>query len=364
MQKLPLKDKIAISEHDAASIMQKMLCGEKKSPDDLGYHASSRTGARVAVNIDTLVQSTDMPQCMTLRQAARKSMVSCASDFAAKGQNPKIAAVSVNMPYGTTRADVTDIARGFADAASEYGIRIVAGDTNAGKEFVFSVCMTSAHPATVTAASAATVSAVKSSPLKVHIPRRGGARMGDKIFVTGPFGYTALGLDALLHDGSISKRSAVVRKAITYVLMPSIRMEFGIKGSRYFTSAMDSSDGLASTLNEMARQSMHDFKLHTMPTTEELITYARRNCKSIERMVFEGGEEYEIVFTTPADKAFNIQKIAKRLRVPLIEIGEVGEKAGREETCAVTYQRDGLGDCTIIKDSGWDHFNSARVRHV
>ena len=358
MAKLSHKDKTPISERDAVAIMQKMFGGGKKksNSDDLGYHTSTRTDTRIAVNIDTLVQSTDMPQGMTLRQAARKSIISCASDFAAKGVIPKIGAVSVNMPYDTTRADVTDIARGFADATKEYNIKIVVGDTNAGREFVFSVCMIGAHPTITTAAGA------KSS--KVFNPRRGGANTGDKIFVTGPFGYTALGLEVLL-GGKISKRSRVVKKSIMYVTMPKIQMEFGIKGSRYFTSSMDSSDGLASTLNEMARQSRRVFKVCSTPATKELVMYAHRNDKSIEKMVFEGGEEYEIVFTIQTDKIKHIHNLAKRLKVPLMEIGEVGEKTDAKKAGVIMmHQNSNSKYHTIIKDSGWDHFESAKTFHA
>ena len=339
------KNSIPVTERDAVAIMRGMLGGAGAAPDDLGY-AVLHKGVHTALNIDTLVQSTDMPHGMTLRQAARKSVIACISDFAAKGVRPKAGAVSVSMPKSTTKSDVTDIARGLADATKEYNIRMVAGDTNAGMEFSFSVCMFGVH-------AAKTATGAKKNKT-VHVTR-GGAGAGDKIFVTGPFGYTALGLDEIL-----LKRPAenpTVKRAIRHVMMPKVQMEFGIAGSRYFTSAMDSSDGLASTLNEMARQSRCDFEIHTAPTTRDLEAYAHQNGRDMEKMIFEGGEEYEIVFTAQPSKCSSVSRIAAGLNVPLIEIGEVGRKASKKEGGAAYYNSGPVRK--VIGDSGWDHFAAA-----
>lgn len=331
----PRKDGAAASERDVAATMRRMLGGGMQEPDDVGY---ARVGKKtMVINTDTWVQSTDMPPRMTLRQAARKSVVSCISDLAAKGARPRFGTISVNIPRGATRGDIRCMAGGFADAAGEYNVRIVAGDTNAGGEFVFNVCMVGEHV------------------LRRKVAR-GGAGPGDGIFVTGPFGYTALGYKVLLegHAGA----GGAVRRAVRSVLRPEARAEFGARCAKHFTSAMDSSDGLGFTLNEMARQSGRTFEVHGIPATAQLERYARHNGMSLEGLVFYGGEEYEIVFTATAAGGRRIARIADRLDVPLMEIGTVraAEGGGR---CPV-YMRRGSDDGARIEigSSGWEHLAS------
>src|SRR5205809_6545582 len=56
-------------------------------------------GVRVGLKTDMLVGSTDVPPGMTLRQAARKSVVSTVSNFVAKGGYPRGLLVSLGLPH-------------------------------------------------------------------------------------------------------------------------------------------------------------------------------------------------------------------------------------------------------------------------
>ena len=77
---------------------------------------------------------------MKIGEAARKSIVACVSDFAAKGVKPEYGIISVNLPK-MSESKVKEIAKGFQKASKEFGIRIIGGDTNFGKEIVFNVCI-------------------------------------------------------------------------------------------------------------------------------------------------------------------------------------------------------------------------------
>ena len=55
----------------------------------------------LVAKVDTLVESTDVPPGMKLEDVARKSIVSCVSDFAAKGVRPIFGIVSSNYPKKT-----------------------------------------------------------------------------------------------------------------------------------------------------------------------------------------------------------------------------------------------------------------------
>jgi thiamine-monophosphate kinase len=279
----------------------------------------------IIVKVDTLVQSTDIPPKMNLNDAARKSVVACVSDFASKGVKPKWGIISVNLPTNVTEKQVNEIAQGFKTASKEFGIKFLGGDTNQGKEIVFHVCLFGEAK---------------------KIVNRKGAKTGDFIFVTGPFGYTGAGLDILQKK---SKRNdSFSKKAIKSMTKPNPRLDFGIKAKEFFTSSMDSSDGLSTTLNEMAKQSKCKFVVEKIPSKTEIENYSKANKKNFESLVFHAGEEYEIVFTVPEKSKSKIIKIANATKTPIIEIGRVVKGKG------VFLEKD--HKLVKLEDLGYHHF--------
>ncbi len=262
---------------------------------------------------------------MSLRDAARKSVVACVSDFAAKGVKPKFGVISVNLPYGISNTELSDIAKGLKEASNEFNFHILGGDTNEGREIVLHVCVFG---------------------FSDQIVKRKGAKTGDLIFVSGPFGYTAAGLDILLKK---SRRSDSFSKlAIKSVVKPNPRLEFGLGGKKYFTSSMDSSDGLSTTLNEMSRQSKCKFVVNNIPTKKQVENFSKTYKKKLESLVFHAGEEYEIVFTVPKKYKSKIIQIAKTTKTPIIEIGRVVKGKG------VFLQKNQKQ--IKLKDLGYHHF--------
>jgi len=280
---------------------------------------------KIILKVDTLVESTDIPPKMSLRDAARKSVVACVSDFASKGVEPKFAIISINLPRGISNKEIDEIAKGFNKASKEFNIRILGGDTNQGKEIVFHVCVFG---------------------IAEKIVHRKGAKIGDLIFVSGPFGYTAAGLDILLRN--IRRSDSFSKLAIKSVVKPNPRLEFGLGGKKYFTSSMDSSDGLSTTLNEMSRQSKCKFVINNIPSEKGIEKFSKLHKKNLQALVFHGGEEYEIVFTVPKKYKSKIIQIAKTTKTPIIEIGFVTKGNG------VFIEKDKKS--VRLEDLGWHHF--------
>ena len=84
---------------DESEIIKKFqsVFGEKNFvSEDVESFSIGKT--QVIVKVDTLVQSTDIPPQMSLKDAARKSIVACVSDFASKGVKPEFGIISVNLP--------------------------------------------------------------------------------------------------------------------------------------------------------------------------------------------------------------------------------------------------------------------------
>ena len=312
-----------LNENEIINIFQTKLGNKKFVSEDVEKFTLGKT--KIIAKIDTMVQSTDIPQKMELSDAARKSIIACVSDFASKGVKPQYGIISINLPKSISKKEVKDIAKGFKKACEEYEISIVGGDTNEGKEIVFNICILGNSNQIIT---------------------RKGANEKDVIFTTGPFGYTSVGLDILLNN---KKRiSTLIKKSIKTVTNPKPRLSYGLKNKKYFTSAMDSSDGLSTTLNEMSKQSKKKFIINKIPINTDLNNYLKKQNSDLNKAVFHGGEEYEFVFTIPSKYKKNIIKNAKLLKTPIIEIGYV--------TFGKGVYVESNGRKIMLKDLGWKHF--------
>lgn len=312
-----------LSEDQIIKIFQTKLGNKKFISEDVETFTLGKT--KIVAKIDTMVESTDIPKKMKLSDAARKSVIACVSDFAAKGVKPEYGIISINLPKTISRVKIENIVNGFKKACKEYGISIIGGDTNEGKEIVFNVCIFGNSNNIVT---------------------RKGSKKDDLVFVTGPFGYTSIGLNILIKKKK--EKSKFVEKSIKSVINPKPKLSFGLKNKKYFSSSMDSSDGLSTTLNEMAKQSGKKFIVNNIPSNKDLEDYAKKRNLNLNSIIFNGGEEYEFIFTIPVKYRKNIIKNAKLLKTPIIEIGYVTAGKG-------VFLKNADKNI-IVKDLGWKHF--------
>ncbi len=120
-----------LSEKKIIELFQSRLGNTSFVPEDV---ESFKIGKKcIIVKVDTLVESTDLPPGMKLEGVARKSIVSCVSDFAAKGVKPIFGIVSLTIPKRLSKSNIESLAKGFQKAAREFELKILGGDTNEGK---------------------------------------------------------------------------------------------------------------------------------------------------------------------------------------------------------------------------------------
>lgn len=280
--------------------------------DDLDDVATiALAGQQLVFKSDMLVGSTDVPSQMKPWQAARKSIVSCASDLAAKGATPVAAMISLGLPKAVTESYVRGLAGGFRAASKEFGVKIVGGDTNETGGLIIDCSM---------------IGVLAGAGNKV--PPRSGARRGDSVVISGRFGYPAVGF-ALLLKGALSAGGQFHQRAVDSVLEPQPRQKFGTALARFFTSSIDSSDGLAISLYELALQSHVNIQVdYESLMGQGVDEFAQANKMNAKELVFYGGEEYEIVATIPPSIVPKALAVAKKAGVELIVIGKVKNGSG------------------------------------
>ena len=293
---------------------------------------TSKTTMHLILKCDMLVEHTDVPEIMLPWQIARKSIVSCISDLSAKGIRPYVCLISIGIPKKYSKAVVIeDLTYGFQVASREFDVQIVGGDTNESNELIIDCCM------------------IGFSYNKADIPRRNGAEPGDLIVVSGKFGYSSSGLKILMNNAKAYGEFR--KKAIKSVTQPQPQQRFGISLAKYFSSSIDSSDGLSISLYELANQSGVNFILDNIPAAKGVKDFAEDNQLNYKNLIFHGGEEYEIVATIPQSNIKTAKSIARESKLKLYVIGKVEEGDGKVFLLNETKKK-----CSLLKNRGYIHF--------
>jgi thiamine-monophosphate kinase len=179
---------------------------------------------------------------------------------------------------------------------------------------------------------------------------RSGAKVGNVLAVTGFFGKSAAGL-RLLSDGFAA--SEELRGVLLgSVFMPQAHLKEGLAlaDSLAVTSSIDSSDGLAWSLNELCRMSGVGFQITSVPVADEVKSFADFNGLDALELALHGGEEYELVVTLKPKLWGEAELAVERVGGRLLPIGKVI----REKQ--VVLELDGKK--RLVEPRGWEHFKS------
>ena len=159
--------------------------------------------------------------------------------------------------------------------------------------------------------------------------RRDGASAGDVLYVSGHLGEAEHGLHLLRkRRGIANPNNSQLRKH----LYPEPRLALGqwLVAKRLATAAMDLSDGLSSDLPRLCEASGVGARIDAqkLPRVNPLSSTspARHKTNSAREnealaLVLHGGDDYELLFTVPRNKASHVP--ASFEGVPLTAIGEV-----------------------------------------
>ena len=232
--------------------------------------------------VDTLVEGVHFDLAYTtLAQLGWKSLTVNLSDIAAMGGDPGSALLSLGWPPDRDRREALAFAAGLAQAAREYGVAVIGGDTVASPGgLIVTVTLTGRVPAH-------------------QMLRRAGAGIGDLIFVTGPLGEAAAGLKILRQGLELPQE---LKEALTEAQLrprPQLRAGRLLAQEGLATAVIDTSDGIATDLYHICRASGVGARIPAAgvpvsPRVEAAAPYL--GCNPLDLALF-GGEDYLLLFT-------------------------------------------------------------------
>jgi thiamine-monophosphate kinase len=277
--------------------------GEKRADVLLGIGddaALVRGPERLLLTTDILVEDEDFRRPdHPPRLLGRKALNINLSDIAAMGGRPLHALVAMAMPGDIDEGWLRQFMSGFRSAAREAGVALVGGDLSQAARIMIAV----------------TVTGAARRPVK-----RGGARAGDAIYVSGTLGDAAGGL-RLVEKGGVHGVAKPVRPLVRAFLDPAPRLKLGaLLAGRGLASAMiDLSDGLSVDLAHVCRESGVGAEVEAarVPISGALRSFARDPLD----MALNGGEDFELLFTVRPGNAAAVEALASRHR--LTRVGRI-----------------------------------------
>jgi thiamine-monophosphate kinase len=266
------------------------------------------------------------PQAVGHRALARSL-----SDIAAMGGTPRYALISLALSRNTGQLWLKRVYSGLFALARRFGVLVIGGDTAITKgPTMLDVIMTGEVP-------------------RRRALRRSGAKVGDRIFVSGRLGMAALGLRLLQSGAPVRKTFEKVGLRSHLFPLPQCVLGRFLSEHRLASAMMDLSDGLSIDLRRLCDASGVGASLFA----EQLPVPALPDNNDAMGLALHGGEDYQLLFTVPPAKA---SKIPRRFgKVPLHCIGEI-----RRPKVINLITPD--GKTLPIEPKGYDHFS--KISHV
>lgn len=291
-------------------------------------------GQQLVLTMDSMVAGVhffaDDPPDLIARKLVRVNL----SDLAAKGAKPFAIMLAAAFPQGTDEAWLTGFGQGLAMDTQAFSLALIGGDTVA-----------TPGPLTLT---------VTAFGLLPHgqARLRSGARPGDDIWFSGTVGDSALGL--WVRQGRMGKLAAGHRQFLErrYLLpQPRLGLAEGLRSLAH--AAMDVSDGLVQDLGHLCRQSAvaAEILVADLPLSAAAQA-ALEDDPSCLAALLGGGDDYEILFTAPAEHKAALLDLAEQSGIALRIIGRITAGQG-------VRVLDRQGQTLAIEQAGWRHFKSA-----
>ncbi len=252
------------------------------------------------------------------------------SDLAAMGAAPLGYLLTVALPRGTPEGWIAEFVAGLVADGDTFGIHALGGDT-----------VSTPGPATFSLAVLGTVAPGTAL-------RRGGARPGDRVWVSGTLGDGALGLRVLRGELAPDAAGHLARR----YRLPEPRLALGAALSGVAAAAMDVSDGLVQDLGHLCRASGCGAAIEAaaLPLSDAARAAVGTD-PALLSLVLAGGDDYELLFAAPPERSGEVLARAAAAGTAVTPIGAFAE--GPPEVLA--RGADGA-PLPAARQGGWSHF--------
>ena len=295
-----------------------------------------QAGMEWVITTDTQVEDVHFRrEWLTPYQIGWRAMAVNLSDLAAMGAQPFGALAALTLPAATEAAFFDRLLDGLCDLGLRCNCPLIGGNL-------------ARDPAHLTL----TLTVLGRVPLGTSV-RRGGARAGDEIFVSGRLGGAAAGLQTFLRTIPLADAvSAALRQRYTQP-QPRVREAIFLRASGYLTSMIDLSDGLAGDLAHLCEESGVGAQLaaEALPLQAGVREVAAVLDEDPLALALRGGEDFELCCTAvPGTLAPLLDEFRARFDIDLTRVGVMtSERALR------LVQADGSE--APLAPQAFDHFH-------
>jgi thiamine-monophosphate kinase len=270
----------------------------------------------------------------TPEMIGRKTLAVNISDVAAMGGVPRYALISLGLPPETPVEFVDGLYAGFRVVAEQFGVDIVGGNLAKSRQLFIDVTLL--------------------GEVEPDRPMyRGGARIGDRIIVTGSPGESGGGL-ALLLDPALSCPPDVAERLLARHQAPTPRVSAGraVATSGAAHAMIDVSDGLVGDLGHVCEASGVGAVLWSeeLPVSDDLRTLGAATGRDPRDWLLFGGEDYELLVVVERERADEVVESIRARGVAATVIGKIVDP----ERGIVLREADGRE--RKIERGGYTHF--------
>lgn len=292
---------------------------------------------RTLTTTDLLVEGVHFDLAYTDPAAlGHKSLAVNLSDIAAMGGVPRHVLLGLAIPPSMEVEFLDAFMAAFLDLADQYAVTLIGGDT----------C------ASLTGLMVSVTLVGEQSPDRILT--RGAAKPGDLVVVSGTVGDAAIGLELLQGRLLADEGDAdAARFCINRHLRPTPRVALGqlLTNAGIVGAMIDLSDGIMADLGHVLTASQVGARLAAakLPISPAYRTLAARLPGNFWELALTGGEDYELLFTVPAEREADLRRIQANAEVPLSIIGAITGEAGLQVL-------DGTGAALQFPRCGYNHF--------
>jgi thiamine-monophosphate kinase len=292
-------------------------------------------GSELVLKTDPIAEGVHFLADDAPEDIAWKALAVNVSDLAAKAARPIGYLMALAFPEAPTTAWMARFAAGLRQAQQRFGCALIGGDTDR-------------RPGPLTI-SITILGAVAHG----RMVRRGTARPGHKMFVSGTLGDAALGLGLRKTPGLAGAwglSAADADHLRRRYARPEPRLALSSALLACASAAMDISDGLAKDVARMCAASACGGRVGVAAVPLSAACARALGAQpALISQVLTGGDDYEILAAVPTDQATAFRAAAAAAEVPVAEIGGFLEGRG--------LLIDGAdGRPLTLAKSGFDHF--------